>query len=60
MRRKKEEERAKKASDKALAASVTKEMVQPRRSMSARIAELNLDTTTPHGARLPHKAKTTR
>ena len=47
MRRKKEQARAKKASDKALAASVTKEMVQPRKSRSARIAELNLDTTHP-------------
>jgi hypothetical protein len=37
-------ERAKKESDEATLANITKEMAKPRMARSARIAELNLDT----------------
>ena len=38
MRNKKKEQKAKEASDKAIMASVTEEMAQPRMAQSARIA----------------------
>jgi hypothetical protein len=42
------------ASDEAVAASVTEEMVQPRKARSVRIAELNLENT-----RIPERPSTT-
>jgi hypothetical protein len=54
MNREKKGKKDQGASDKAVAASVTEEMVQPRKARSVRIAELNLENT-----RIPERPSTT-